>query len=71
MSMIYAMSAIYHTIATKMRLGAIWKYAISVFFQKMTHNLNELAISAEEEPSGFGGVNISDHSKEGSIIQKR
>ena len=35
------------------------------------NNLNELAISAEEEPSGFGGVNISDHSKEGSIIQKR
>ena len=36
MSMIYAMSAIYHIIASKMRLGAIWKYAISVFFQKMT-----------------------------------
>ena len=35
------------------------------------HNLKELAISAEEEPSGFGGVNISDQSKEGSIIQKR
>jgi len=30
-----------------------------------------LAISAEDEPSGLGGVNISGQSKEGSIIQNR
>ena len=46
--------------------GGLWCVCIT-----LKENLSDLAISAEDEPSGFGGVNISGQSREGSIIQNR